>query len=162
MVSLLLAFCLAATPGAPAGLAGEWAVDLSASSSADLLLKEWGASWVERQAASSLPVQNRIQLPDGRFDLTIDSAVLTRSESFPTDGSWVAGTARDGAPTRTRCFYEGAALVTVTEVTREGRTWTLEARRTLEDEGRTMRQHLTLRTPDGRSISADRVFRRAP
>lgn len=162
MAPLLLVFWLAASPAAsPAALSGEWAVDLSASSSADLLLKEWGASWVERQAASSLPVENHIQLQDGRFDLTIDSAVFTRTETFPTDGSWQTGTTKDGAPTRTRCFYDGAALVTVTEVTRAGATWTLEARRTVEDGGQTMRQHLTLRTPDGRTLSADRVFRRS-
>lgn len=162
MAPLLLALWLATAPAAdPAALTGEWAVDLAASSSADLLLKEWGASWVERQAASSLPVENHIALHDGRFDLTIDSSLFTRTESFPTDGSWRAGSTKDGAPTRTRCFYDGAALVTVTEVTRDAATWTLEARRTVEDGGQTMRQHLTLRTPDGRTLSADRVFRRA-
>lgn len=162
MASLLLALWLATSPTAdPSALSGEWTVDLSASTSADLLLKEWGASWVERQAAAALPVENRIAVGDGRFDLTIDSSLFTRSESFPTDGSWRPGTTKDGAPTRTRCFYDGPALVTVTELSRDGATWTLEARRTVEDGGQTMRQHITLRTPDGRTLSADRVFRRA-
>lgn len=154
MLLLLAALALAAP-----NFTGTWTLDLDASQSVDALLAASGASWPERAAAGTLSVTQQITQDPKQVRLDFDSALVERSEVLVPDGVPRTFTGKNGTGT-VATSWKGDALVTVSDLpTASGQRLKLTATRTLEDGGRTLRQRLELRTPDGQVVVADRIFR---
>ena len=142
---------------------GAWTLDSRASDPVEELLKAVGRSWLERKAASSARVTQRIVQTDDALTIEVDSTLRSTTEVLRTDGSIRTLTNEKGNQVSSRTFWseDGAALITSTDaVLANGDRGRFVITRTIEDGGRTLRQRLELHMPDGRVLAADRILRR--
>lgn len=153
-------FVALALAGAPVDFTGTWVLDLAASDSVDALLAETGASWLERQAAGTMPVTQVISQSPATITIMVDSSLIDRTETLSFTGPQ-SSTSRTGDAVVTRTSWDGAVLVTTAVMTTPtGEVRELRIRRQLSDGGRTLRQELALQKPGAKPIKAERVFRR--
>lgn len=155
----ILLYALLAVAGS-VDFSGTWTLDLAASGSLDAILVAEGASWPERQLAKTMTATQTITQTATAVTITIDSPILERTETTPTDGTPQSGTTKDGDPRVARTMWDGAALVTTAVVTKAEGAEQMSVRRTLEDGNNTLRQHVTVTTAGGQTLSVDRIYRR--
>jgi hypothetical protein len=145
----------------PAQLVGAWTLDTGASEPVLALLEASGVGWVERQALSRLPVEQRFALEGEDLVVRVQTALGERVERLPLRGAPRRGVDRRGEAYELRTRLGGDGFVTTMSYALASGTRTFEIRRTLSADGRTLLQHLALTLPDGRALQARRVFRRS-
>jgi hypothetical protein len=146
----------------PSRLVGAWTLDLEASEPVLPLLEAAGVGWAERQAMARLPITQVFTLTDTELRVLIDTPIGDRTERLPLAGESKSGTTKEGQPWESATVFEPEAFVTTMRVTLAEGVRTFVIHRSLAEGDRTLFQRLTLTTPDGRTLTARRTFRRAP
>lgn len=160
MIGLLLGAALAA---APVDLSGTWQIDEDASESIEPLLQARGASWLERQAIKHITVQHVITQQGDRVEVNIRSTVYSRQDVHLADGvARVRESERGGDVTVTDRWDEAGLVTESRMVLADGVPAVLTVRRTVVDDGATLRMDLALRAEDGRDVEVTRILRRLP
>ncbi len=142
-------------------LVGSWSLDLEVSEPVLPLLEAAGVGWAERQAMARLPITQVFTLTDTELRVLIDTPVGDRTETLPLAGESKKGTTKGGEPWESVTVFQPDAFVTTMRVTLPEGTRTFVIHRSMADGDRTLLQRLTLTTPDGRTLSARRTFRRS-
>ena len=154
----------AAVAAAAAGktdFTGTWKLDLAASDSLDEMLAAQGASWVERKAAGSIVVTQKVaHRPEG-IEVCVESSFKHACNLVKIGAGWEEKSGDKGkAKSRTDWSPDGKAVITTSEISlQDGKSAQLVVTRTLEDEGKTTVQLIELKIKDGKSCKARRVLR---
>lgn len=151
-----------AQAAAKADFSGTWKLDLAASDSLDEMLAAQGASWVERKAAGSVVVTQKVTpAPDG-FEVCVETPVKNKCNPVRIGGGWEEKESEKGkVRSRTDWSADGKAVVTISEITLpDGKAARLDVTRTLEDGGKTTVQVIELKIKDGKAYKARRVLRK--
>lgn len=145
---------------------GTWKLDLGASSIPDAILEAQGLSWVEKQAAKSLSVTQKVTQTATLLTIVIEPSWMGARQDLTLGGPFMEKPGEGGRPPyRIRAYLtNGGEAVAVETVGRNKKGVTLQATllRTLEDQGKTMRQRIFFKSEDGHTAEGVRVFRRVP
>lgn len=144
----------------PPNFSGTWQLDSKASQIPELLMELQNASWMERKAASLMsPTQIIVQQAD-RVDITVKSPLVNRTETLLLNGEPQTKTTRRVGEVVVSSSWEGATLVTHSQMnTPKGEVKTISRRR-LDPDQQTITVELEVIAPDGRQQTTNRVFRR--
>lgn len=168
LIALLLALTglTHATPAAQQpfiDLSGVWVLDRSASESMDAMMAAEGISAIERRVYSHLGVTLKIRQTPGMVTINMITSVLSELEELKTDGSpQDREVFHVGKVTCKTTWADGGhALVTVTDLKAgDGKPAQGIVHRSLEDNGNTLVQQLSLVLSDGTTIPVKRIYRR--
>jgi len=143
---------------------GTWKLDLAASDSLDEMLKAQGASWLERKAAGSVVVTQKLkQKGADEYEVCMETSLGKNCNDLKIGVGWEEKANDKGkARARTDWSADGKALVTLTETTPAKEASPIEFRmtRTLQDDGKTTVQLLELKGKDGKLCKARRILRK--
>lgn len=161
---LTAVFLCAAAYGAPVNFTGTWKLDTGASSVPEAMLDAQGLSWLEKQAAKSMPVTHRIAQGLGTFSVVTSSALMGSKQDLILGADFQVRSAEGGRPPyQIRAYLtnggEALAVETLSQSTQGQRIYALLLR-SAEDGGNTMRQKIFFRLGDGPLLEGVRVFRR--
>ena len=164
VTTCLFAAWLALAPGLARAtdFTGTWELDLEASQPMDELLKLRGISWAQRRLARSLSVTLVIAQSTESLSFAALSSITSETVTiFPDDVPRSETTPKgDEVQVRHR-WEEDGTLVTVTSLTlADGKPGTMTAVRSLDPDGQTMRNAITVTTADEREVGTTRVFRK--
>lgn len=165
LLALMAAEPATSAPAAPAPKAdftGTWKLDLAASDPLDEMLAAQGASWVERKAAGSFQVTQKVANKADGLEVCVESSLGTKCNLVKAGGGWEdKETDKGKVRARTDWSEDGKALVTTSEVTlKDKKPALMVVTRTLEDESKTTVQTIELKVKDGKSYKVRRVLRR--
>ncbi|HEY3448920.1 MAG TPA: hypothetical protein VGK67_21345 [Myxococcales bacterium] len=166
----LAAALLSAEPASPAAslvaskvdFSGTWKLDLAASDPLDDLLAAQGASWIERKAAGSFVVTQKVSNKPEGLEVCVESSLGTKCNLVKAGQGWEEKETEKGK-VRGRADWseDGKALVVTTELTlKDKKPAQMIVTRSLEDEGKTTVQTLELKIKDGKAYKARRILRR--
>lgn len=155
--TLVVGATLLLSPAALAGdLVGTWALDKSASEPVDELLRAQGVGAVKRKMAASIDVELTITRAGDGVTVNTLAAGNARSETIQADGTERSVT-NDRGTFQVTASWQGEDLVVVARSADGGSVTT---RRSVSDDDKTLTQAVAMKTPDRKTISANRVFRR--
>ena len=144
-------------------LSGVWVLDKGASESMDAMMAAEGISTLERRVYAHLGVTLKIHQTPALVTINMITSVITELEELKTDGSPQPREVFHVGKVTTRTTWAdgGRSLRTVTDLKAgDGTPAQGIVNRSLEDNGQTLVQQLTLVLQDGTTIPVKRVYRR--
>lgn len=141
---------------------GTWELDLDASDSVEAIMKAQGRSWAERKIADNLVVTQTITQSAETMVVEVTSTVKDKREVLKLDGSEEVKKTDDAGSVVSRTFWQAGGTQLVTEnimTLADGAKVNMVLTRFLEEEGKVMRQDISLKLSDGQVLTARRVLR---
>jgi hypothetical protein len=160
VVVMVCPAALAAEPADVGQLAGEWRLDLEASSDPVPALERLDVSWVVRKAARSVRPRNRIDLKDGTLTNVMQSLIVTRTVTQKLDGATPTQEDFFGYALTYTSVVEGGAVVSrgSIDLKKDGKA-PVELRREVQPDGR-MTLTIKVSPPEEQPLEIVRVFNR--
>lgn len=145
----------------PAELSGTWSLDREASDDVGALLEARGYPWVLRQAAQHSQVTQTFTFSGDELNIHVVTSLRESNDLLLTNGARQTRTTDRGEAAEYWTRWSDDALVTTSVITSsDGQVARFIVSRRVEADGAVLRQTMTYQPPDGRVLSADRVFRR--
>lgn len=157
---------LASSLWAQVNFTGTWKLDAKASSVPEAMLDAQGLSWLEKQAAKSMPVTHKITQGPGTFSVVTSSALMGSKQDLVLGADFRERPGDSGRPPyRIRAYFTNGgnalAVETLSQNAQGQRIYALLLR-SAEGGGNIMRQKIFFRMGDGPLLEGVRVFRREP
>lgn len=158
--TVLTALLAISSPAFAADFSGTWVLDLKASDSMEPILKARGVSWMKRKAVNGLKVTQTITQSGNQVTVETSASSKTRRTTMEVDGE-TRTVKNDQGSAEVRHAWDGEALVSTSTMELDKGEGTVTTRRSLSEDGQTLKQTITLKTADGTTHVVDRVFRKS-
>ena len=152
-------------PAADPDFSGKWALDLKASTSFEALMKQIGASFVERKYAAVVKLKATIEQTENLIKIAARGPGFSLDETLYLDGRTAPNNldllGATSFKTRTAWSSNRQQLIETHNIkTRQGKEGRLTIKRYLTDEGKTLVANYTLKlNADPNETSASQIWR---